>query len=76
MSLRGGDSSDRRAVIGACSGGVGERQPDLPMAFRRGCCVVPGDMMIDWVTPARGGAAAQSLWVVRGAGGTPGGGAD
>jgi hypothetical protein len=30
--------------------------------------VAPGDKMIDGVIPARGGAAAQSDWAVRGAG--------
>src|SRR5437762_1281820 len=38
------------------------------MARRHGCAVVPGDMMMDWVTPAGGGAAAQSQQAVRGAG--------
>ena len=56
-SLRSGVAGHRDAVRG-----VGERQPDLLMAFRHESRVgVPGDRMIDGVTPARGGAAAQSL---------------
>ena len=41
--------------------GVDGGQPDLPMAFRHVHAVVPGDMMIDGLTPPpAGGAAAQS----------------
>src|SRR5688500_648341 len=38
------------------------------MAFRHVHLVVSGDMMIDGLTPPVEGAAAQSLWAVRGAG--------
>lgn len=46
-----------------CGGGGGwwsvGRQPDLPMALRR--IALPGDRMMDWVTPPPAeGAAAQS----------------
>ena len=38
-------------------------QPALPRSAGRGRC--PGDMMIDWVSPACGDAAAQSNQAVR-----------
>ena len=39
------------------------------MAFKHGDAGVLGDMMIDGLTPRRAeGAAAQSLWAVRGVG--------
>ena len=41
----------------------GQEQPALPGSAGRGCC--PGDMMIDWVSPACGDAAAQSNQAVR-----------
>ena len=43
--------------------GAGHGQPALPRSAGRGCC--PGDMMIDWVSPACGDAAAQSNQAVR-----------
>jgi hypothetical protein len=41
----------------------GQEQPALPRSAGLGCC--PGDMMIDWVSPACGDAAAQSNQAVR-----------
>ena len=46
--------------------GRGQEQPALPRSAGRSCC--PGDMMIDWVSPACGDAAAQSNQAVRLAG--------
>jgi hypothetical protein len=43
--------------------GGARRQPALPRSAGRGRC--PGDMMIDWVSPACGDAAAQSDQAVR-----------
>jgi hypothetical protein len=47
-----------RSVGVGCGGG---RQPALPMAFRHGHWVVPGDMMIDRVIPAPRGVRPLSL---------------
>jgi hypothetical protein len=44
-------------------GGRGQEQPALPRSAGLGRC--PGDMMIDWVSPACGDAAAQSNQAVR-----------
>jgi hypothetical protein len=43
--------------------GRGQEQPALPRSAGRWRC--PGDMMIDWVSPACGDAAAQSNQAVR-----------
>ena len=45
-------------VISRDGRGRGQEQPALPRSAGRGRC--PGDMMIDWVSPACGDAAAQS----------------
>ena len=45
------------------AGGGGQEQPALPRSAGRGCC--PGDMMIDWVSPPGGDAAAHSNQAVR-----------
>ena len=50
-------------VIDRGGRGRGQEQPALPGSAGRGCC--PGDMMIDWVSPACGDAAAQSNQAVR-----------
>ena len=50
-------------AIGRAGRGRGGEQPALPRSAGRGCC--PGDMMIDWVSPACGDAAAQSNQAVR-----------
>ena len=50
-------------VISRGGRGRGVEQPALPRSAGRGCC--PGDMMIDWVSPACGDAAAQSNQAVR-----------
>ena len=44
-------------------GGGAREQPALPRSAGRRRC--PGDMMIDWVSPACGDAAAQSNQAVR-----------
>ena len=43
--------------------GRGQEQPALPRSAGHRRC--PGDMMIDWVSPACGDAAAQSNQAVR-----------
>jgi hypothetical protein len=48
--------------VAAARGGAVE-QPALPGSAGLGRC--PGDMMIDWVSPACGDAAAQSNQAVR-----------
>ena len=50
-------------VISRGGRGRGREQPALPRSAGRGRC--PGDMMIDWVSPACGDAAAQSNQAVR-----------
>ena len=50
-------------VISRGGRGRGREQPALPRSAGRSCC--PGDMMIDWVSPACGDAAAQSNQAVR-----------
>ena len=50
-------------VISRGGRGRGQEQPALPRSAGRSCC--PGDMMIDWVSPACGDAAAQSNQAVR-----------
>ena len=50
-------------VVVMCGVGVRAGQPGLPRPS--GYCSKPGDMMMDWVPPACGGAAAQSLEAVR-----------
>ena len=43
--------------------GAGQEQPALPGSAGLGRC--PGDMMIDWVSPPAGDAAAQSNQAAR-----------
>jgi hypothetical protein len=50
-------------VISRGGRGRGQEQPALPRSAGLGRC--PGDMMIDWVSPACGDAAAQSNQAVR-----------
>ena len=50
-------------VISRGGRGRGQEQPALPRSAGRWRC--PGDMMIDWVSPACGDAAAQSNQAVR-----------
>ena len=50
-------------VISRGGRGPGREQPALPGSAGLGRC--PGDMMIDWVSPACGDAAAQSNQAVR-----------
>ena len=50
-------------VISRDGRGGARRQPALPRSAGRDRC--PGDMMIDWVSPACGDAAAQSNQAVR-----------
>jgi hypothetical protein len=45
------------------AGGRGQEQPALPRSAGHRRC--PGDMMIDWVSPPSGDAAAQSNQAVR-----------
>ena len=45
--------------------GCGQGQPGLPRPTGWTVGSEPGDMMMDWVAPACGGAAAQSLEAVR-----------
>ena len=50
-------------VISRGGRGRGQEQPALPRSAGLGRC--PGDMMIDWVSPACGDAAAQSNQAAR-----------
>jgi len=50
-------------VISRGGRGRGQEQPALPRSAGHMRC--PGDMMIDWVSPACGDAAAQSNQAVR-----------
>ena len=61
-AVQAGGLSVRVTSRGGRGPGPGGSQPYLgPRGF--GCC--PGDMMIDWVSPACGDAAAQSNQAVR-----------
>jgi hypothetical protein len=58
-------SWDGEASVPDAMSGEGRETASLTYGPQARSRRVPGDMMMDWVTPACGGAAAQSHWAVR-----------